>query len=87
ALIAAMEHPNGFSVYNVGTGKNYDLNELVEKLNQKLGKEIKPKYIEMPVKNYVMETLASTEKAEKQIGFKAKVSLDEGLDRIIEYYK
>ena len=33
-----------------------------------------------------METLASTEKAEKNIGFRAGVSLDEGLSRIAEYY-
>lgn len=72
----------GFEVYNVGTGVNYSLNEMVAKLNGVLGTKIKPKYLEMPVKNYVMETKADTSKAEKKLGFKAKVSLDEGL-RII----
>ena len=69
----------GFEVYNVGTGVNYSLNEMVEKLNAELGTKIKPKYIEMPVKNYVMETKADITKAEKKLGFKAKITLEEGI--------
>lgn len=73
----------GFEVLNVGTGKNYTVNEMVEKINAALGTSMSPKYIEMPVSNYVMETLADTKKAEEMIGFKASVSLDEGIKRII----
>jgi UDP-glucose 4-epimerase len=77
----------GFQVFNVGSGKNYDLNELVAKINRMLGTSIKPKYIEMPVKNYVMETLADTTKSEKVLGFKPKVGLDEGLKKIDQFYR
>ena len=69
----------GFGIYNVGTGKNYSLNEAISKLQTITGKKIAPKYIEMPVKNYVMTTLADTTKSKKVIGFDAKVSLDEGI--------
>ena len=62
------------------------LNELIEKINRMLGKSIKPSYIKMPVKNYVMETLADTEKAQKKLGFKATVTLDEGLEKLMRYY-
>jgi UDP-glucose 4-epimerase len=41
----------------------------------------------MPVKNYVMETLADTSKAEKKLGFKPKIGLDEGLKLINNYYR
>lgn len=86
ALIRAADN-KGFEVFNVGTGKNYSLNELVDKLNGILGTSIEPKYIDMPVKNYVMETLADTSKAEKKLGFKPKVSLDQGLKLINNYYR
>lgn len=76
----------GYDVFNVGSGKNYSLLELVEKINNLLGKSINPEFVEMPVKNYVMETLADTSKAEKVLGFKAEVSLDEGLKRLNSYY-
>lgn len=86
ALIKASQF-KGFDTFNVGTGKNFSLNELVELLNKMLQKNIKPKYIEMPVKNYVHETLADITKAEKKLGFKATTSLEEGLKIINEYYK
>ena len=87
ALVLAAEKNRGFNVYNVGYGKNYTLNEMVGKLNGLLGTSIKPNYIEMPVKNYVMETLADTTKAAEKIGFRAGVSLDQGLLKLKEYYK
>lgn len=85
-LIRASEH-KGFDVFNVGYGKNYSLNQLVDKLNKLLGTSIEPEYIEMPVKNYVMETLADTSKAQSKIGFKAGIDLDKGLQLINSYYR
>ena len=70
----------GFGVYNAGTGKNYSLNEAVEKLQKITGRKIKPKYIKMPVKNYVMVTQADTSKAKKELGFSAKINLDKGIE-------
>lgn len=86
ALIKAAD-VKGFEIFNVGYGKNYSLNELVEKLNNMLGKDIKPEYIPMPVKNYVMETLADTTKMKNKLGFTPKVALDQGLELINRYYK
>ena len=71
----------------LGYGKNYSLNELVAKINKLLGKDIEPKYIEMPVKNYVMETLADTSKIRKYLGFEPKIPLDRGLELLNEYYR
>ena len=79
ALLKASEVKR-FEVYNVGTGKNYSLNEAMTKLQKITGKNINPKHIKMPVKNYVMTTLAETSKAKKEIGFSAKINLDKGIN-------
>lgn len=63
ALILAAENNKKFNVYNVGTGKNYILNELVNILNKHLKKDIKPVYIENPMKDtYVYYTKADIKK-------------------------
>jgi UDP-glucose 4-epimerase len=85
ALILATK-TKGFDVFNVGTGENYSLNETVEKINNEMGKRIKPKYVTMPIKNYVMETLADTRKSEKKLGFKAKTTLDKGIEMQVNEY-
>lgn len=82
AFILAMEKDIGFDVFNVGFGKNFSLNEVVSIINKTLGKNIKPKYVPNPIKNYVYHTLADTSKAEKLLGFKAKVSLEEGIKKL-----
>ncbi len=77
----------GYDVFNVGTGRNYSLNEMADKINKALGTKIKVRYVKMPVANYVMETLADTGKAERVLGFKAKVSLDEGIRKLVDERK
>lgn len=83
ALIRA-RNVRGFDVFNVGTGKNYSLNEMISLLNSKMETNIKPKYIKMPVKNYVAETLADVSKARRKLGFKAKTTLDRGISLLLK---
>ncbi|MFH1685496.1 MAG: NAD-dependent epimerase/dehydratase family protein, partial [Candidatus Micrarchaeota archaeon] len=85
ANILSMKY-DGFGVFNVGAGKSTTLNEVIKKLNEKLGTNIEPKYQENKIRNYVMYTQADTTKAEKGLGFTAKVSLDEGIERLIGCY-
>jgi UDP-glucose 4-epimerase len=82
ALMAA-SGVKGFDKFNVGTGKNYSLKETVEKINHALGTSIESKYVNMPMKNYVMETLADTSKSERVLGFKAKIGLDNGISKLL----
>jgi UDP-glucose 4-epimerase len=76
AFILAMEKDIDFDIFNVGTGRDYSFNEVIKIINKLLNKDIKPIYKPNPIKNYVYHTLADTTKAEKILGFKAKVSLE-----------
>ncbi|MFP3318273.1 MAG: NAD-dependent epimerase/dehydratase family protein [Thermoplasmata archaeon] len=85
ALLLAMEKEvNG--IFNVGTGKSYSLNDVISIIKKKMGKEINPRYIENPVKNYVMVTLADTSKSRKILGFEAKENIEEGIQKTLNYY-
>ena len=74
-------------IYNVGTGIATSFNELVNILNELLGKNLKPDYIDMPYdpKTYQSNTQADTKKAEKLIGFKSKWALKEGIKDYIKW--
>jgi len=83
AFELAMESDVECDVFNVGRGENYSLNELLNIMNE-MGIEVKRKYVDNPLKNYVHDTLANTEKSEKKLGFKAKVGVREGIRRVYE---
>lgn len=82
-LLAAKYGKSKYGIFNVGTGKSYSLNEVVAMLNAALKKNIKPTYVENKVKNYVAHTLADTSKAKRELGFEAKVTLEEGIGKLL----
>jgi len=83
ALILAWKKDLECEIFNVGTGIAYSFNNVIDLLNRLLGKNVRPIYKPNPIKNYVQDTLADTTKAETLLGFKAKVTLEEGLRNLI----
>ncbi|MDK2372724.1 MAG: NAD-dependent epimerase/dehydratase family protein [Candidatus Korarchaeota archaeon] len=86
AFLMAWERGEDYEVYNVGTGKETSFNELAE-LIRSLGLDLMLEYRENPIKNYVYRTLADTRKAERDLGFKYEVELEEGLMKVIRAYR
>lgn len=82
ACLLSMNFEFEYDVFNVGTGKSYSFNDVVNILNNKLNVNLKPTYIEMPMKNYVDHTLADTRKI-RSLGYQSEYSLEEGIDEIL----
>ena len=75
-----------FGVFNVGTGREISINDMIGILNSKLGTSIAPSYKENTIKNYVARTCADTKKTEKKLGWKAKVTLEDGIGKLVQHY-
>jgi len=75
-----------FEVFNVGTGKETTLNDLVRILQKELDMNIEPEYVPNPITNYVYRQRASISKAWHYLKFRAKWQLKDGIRRTIEYY-
>ncbi|HLD83475.1 MAG TPA: ADP-glyceromanno-heptose 6-epimerase [archaeon] len=74
----------GNCIVNVGTGKATSFNEVVGVLNEVLGKDLAPEYMDNPYQEgYQNNTQASTDNAEKLIGFGAKYSLQKGVQEYL----
>ncbi len=85
ANLAALRYDK-HDIFNVGTGVSTSLNDVISLLNRKLGTSVKAAYEQNRIKNYVAHTKADTSKAATMLKFKAAVRLEEGADRIIQYY-
>lgn len=70
---------------NIGPDEEFiSINELYRLLSNKLKFNLEPKYLE-DRPNEVKEATCSSKKARKILGYKTSISLDESLDKIINY--
>jgi len=81
ANVLALEGKEG--TYNIGTGKETSVNELIEVFSKVLGREIKPEYTP-PRIGEVHRISLDGEKAKKELGFVPKYSLEEGISIVVK---
>lgn len=86
--IKAMQADVPFGFYNVGTEVQTSIKELCDTIlrlkNSNLKVTYKP-YSEDDARALVQNRIGSREKAEKELGFKYNYSLEEGLNKLIEW--
>ena len=87
ANIIAMESDVTDEVFNVASGTETSLLELLQALLKVTGSTLEPEFLPARSVNPVPRRLADTRKAENLLGFKAKVSVEEGLRRLIDWRK
>ncbi|MFI5371415.1 MAG: NAD-dependent epimerase/dehydratase family protein [Candidatus Eisenbacteria bacterium] len=74
-------------VYNIASGTETSLNELAAALLRVMGSEARPEYGPERKVNPVPRRLADTTKATRELGFRAEVGLDEGLARLVAWWR
>ncbi len=87
ANITAMESEITDEVFNVASGTETSLLGLLTAVLTVTGSALKPAFLPARSVNPVPRRLADTKKAEDLLGFKAKVSVEEGLKRLIVWRK
>jgi nucleoside-diphosphate-sugar epimerase len=87
ANILAIGAEDGFGeVFNVGTGKQVSLNELVETLGKIMGNKISPQYLPVRVGD-VKNSLSDISKARAKLGYRPAVSFKQGLEKTVKSYE
>lgn len=72
--------------YNIGTGVKTSIRELVEQLIALTGSPLQPVY-EPQAQMFVTHRVGSTEKAEKDLGFRAVIDLATGLRSVVDWWR
>jgi len=87
ANILALQSDLGDDVFNVASGTETSLNELATALLRVMGSNLAPEYGPERKVNPVSRRLADITKAEEKLGFRATVGLEEGLRRLVSWWR
>jgi UDP-glucose 4-epimerase len=74
-------------VFNIASGRETSLRELAQVLVYVMGKNMEPQYGPERRVNPVPRRLADTSKARDRLGFEAAVTLEEGLRRLVSWWR
>ena len=88
ANLLACNAPSGVAtgrVFNVGTGRSHTLNEVYATIAERLGFTPEPKYGPTRAGD-IKHSLASIERAQKELGYQPKVHFHEGLKKTVDWY-
>jgi UDP-glucose 4-epimerase len=85
-LLAARARQTQGEVINIACGQAVTVNEIIDMINELLGKKVKPIYTD-PRPGDVKHSLADITLAQKKIGFKPTVLFDDGLRKAIDWYR
>jgi UDP-glucuronate 4-epimerase len=85
-ILAALDHPEPFAVYNLGESRVVTLKRLIELLEQYVGKKAKIKPMpEQP--GDVKRTFASIDRARKNLGYAPAVAIEDGLKEFVAWFR
>ncbi|MHC4541126.1 MAG: SDR family oxidoreductase [Planctomycetota bacterium] len=85
-LLAARAKRTQGEVVNIACGQAVTVNEIIEMINNLLGKNVKPKYT-APRPGDVKHSLADITAAQNLINYKPEVSFNNGLQLAIDWYR
>lgn len=86
-ILALSKESIGGEVFNIATGVPTSVNELAQLLQEITGKtSIKPMHT-APRPGDIRHSYADIEKARRSLGYEPKISLRDGLRRLVEWYK
>ena len=83
---AILHQEDVYKLYNVGYGKSFSVKEIVEKIISISGKNLKITH-DLSKPSIKTKPALLSGKAEKELGWKAKITLDAGILKTIEWYK
>ena len=85
-VLAAVDRPNGYAVYNLGTTSTTTLNELVRLIASTLRVPARIRY-EPEQPGDVPITYADIERARSALGYEPRTSLAQGISSFVRWYK
>lgn len=87
AMVMAVENLNSQAALNIGLGTGYSVKEILSTLLEVDGYEDAEVVLDPSKPSMIPVRLVATDRAEAEMGFRARVGLREGLTRAIDWYR
>ncbi len=84
-LLAVQKNSTEHTIYNIGGGEPVDIATYVEEIGKQTGRTVQCKK-QQGGEGEMIKTFANCSKLFQHISFKPKVSIEEGLQKTIEWY-
>ena len=84
-IVSALDNCKGYEIYNLGNNNPVDLEYFISVIEDKLNKKAIKNYLPLQVGD-VPETYADIEKAKQKLGYQPKTSIEEGIEKFINWY-
>lgn len=85
-FILALKKPLGYAILNLGAGTPVTVNEFIAVVEGAIGKKAN-KNMQPKQPGDVPRTYADITKASKDLGFKPKISVEEGVKKFVQWYR
>lgn len=85
ALLCGMSDKSNETIYNIGSGIGYSINDIIMILEELLGHEIKRNYLDSRAAD-VPTNILDISRARKHLNWTPRIDLTEGMSRLLENY-
>lgn len=87
-IIASLDNCSncGYEIFNLGNNQPVELEYFISTIEDKLGKKAIKNYLPLQIGD-VPETYANIDKANEKLGYEPKTSIEDGIDKFINWYK
>lgn len=85
-IVAALNHCQGYEVYNLGNNRPVDLEYFIGQIEEQLGQKAIKNYLPLQIGD-VPETYADIDKAKNKLSYEPKVGIEEGIKNFIAWYR
>ena len=84
AFVLAMESDINTDVFNLGFGIEHTFNDVINIASKQLNTAANPIFVDVPIQIYAHRLWADTNKIESVLKFKPEISLESGIQKIIQ---
>ncbi|MFH1756669.1 MAG: GDP-mannose 4,6-dehydratase [Pseudomonadota bacterium] len=83
--MGALIKEHGYEIYNIGESQTISLAELIQAIEQRMGKRARVEYLPAQPGD-VERTYADIRKASERLGYRPQTKIQEGLDHFVRWY-